>query len=63
MTSSYAAAPTKDRILRNGKPYFYLADTVWSAFTKAPMPVSFVDGKTVFGMPAYNADALIIIHR
>lgn len=37
MTSSYTAAPTKDRLLKNGKPFFYLADTVWSAFTKAPM--------------------------
>jgi hypothetical protein len=26
-------APSKDHFLRNGKPFFYCADTVWSAFT------------------------------
>jgi hypothetical protein len=28
-----AVAPTRDRFLKDGQPWFYLADTVWSAFT------------------------------
>jgi hypothetical protein len=28
---------TKDYLLRNGKPFFYLADTVWAAFANLPL--------------------------
>ncbi len=29
-------APTRDRFLRGGKPFFYLADTAWMAFSNVP---------------------------
>jgi hypothetical protein len=32
-TAPVTIAPTKDYFLRNGRYFFYLADTVWSAFT------------------------------
>jgi hypothetical protein len=31
--SSLAVAGSRDRFLRDGRPFFYLADTCWSAFT------------------------------
>ena len=30
-------AKTKDHLLRDGKPFFYLADTVWAAFSNLPL--------------------------
>jgi len=30
-------AQTKDHLLRDGKPFFYLADTVWAAFSNLPL--------------------------
>ena len=28
---------TNDNFIRNGRPFFYLADTVWSALTNASL--------------------------
>ena len=28
----FQVSPTKDYLLKDGEPFFYLADTVWAAF-------------------------------
>ena len=35
--SKYKISPTNDYLLRDGKPFFYLADTVWMAFANLPL--------------------------
>ena len=34
--ASVTVAPTRDRFLRGGRPFFYLADTAWMAFSNVP---------------------------
>jgi len=36
--SKISVAESQDHFVKNGRPYFYLADTVWSAFTNITIP-------------------------
>jgi hypothetical protein len=33
-----SVSKTQDYLLRDGRPFFYLADTVWAAFANLPLP-------------------------
>lgn len=35
--SRWTVAPTQDHLLKDGKPFFYLADTAWMAFSNLPL--------------------------
>ena len=35
--SRWTVAPTHDYLLKDGRPFFYLADTAWMAFANLPL--------------------------
>jgi hypothetical protein len=37
MASRFSVSPTRDYLLRDGEPFFYLADTIWAAFANLDM--------------------------
>jgi hypothetical protein len=53
-------APTKDYFIMNDKPFFYLADTVWSVFTNATLEEwgKYLDYRKAQGFNALQIDIL-----
>lgn len=56
--------PTKSYFLKDGKKFFYLADTVWSVFSNATMEEweSYLDFRAAQGFNAVQISVLPIIH-
>lgn len=58
--SSIRITNTQDHFTRNGRPWFYLADTVWSAFTSATLEEweEYLDYRRIQGFNALQIDIL-----
>ncbi|HEX6972240.1 MAG TPA: DUF4038 domain-containing protein [Limnochordia bacterium] len=58
--SSIRIADTRDRFIRDGRPWFYLADTAWSAFTSATLEEweAYLDYRRLQGFNALQIDIL-----
>lgn len=58
--SKIQVAPTKDYFIMNDKPFFYLADTVWSVFTNATLDEwdKYLDYRKAQGFNALQIDIL-----
>ncbi|MDG0790177.1 DUF4038 domain-containing protein [Cohnella ginsengisoli] len=57
-------AETKDRFLADGRPFFYLADTVWNAFTNATLEEweDYLRFRAAQGFNAVQISILPIVH-
>jgi hypothetical protein len=57
-------APTRDRLLRDGRPFFYLADTAWMAFSNLDWEdwIEYLDRRRVQGFNALQISILPILH-
>ncbi len=60
----FAVSPTKDYLLRDGKPFFYLADTVWAAFGSLTLEewATYLAYRKLQGFTALQISILPITH-
>ena len=64
MLGKVTISETRDTLLKDGKPFFYLADTAWSAFYNAPLPEwqEYLDFRQSQGFNALQIIVLPITH-
>jgi hypothetical protein len=57
-------APTEDHLVVDGRPWFLLADTIWSAFTHVPEPdwTAYLRRRSAQGFNSLLISALPILH-
>jgi hypothetical protein len=60
MTHKLEIAPSRDRFVRAGKPFFYLADTLWTAFSNCSLDewAEYLAYRRVQGFNAFQVNVL-----